>query len=68
MTASTPTNTKLFTFKVVLVFKLLSHKDLYAKKTTKTVKKYDSFKKKETSRVVYCNIGNSWNAKFSGYF
>ena len=55
------TKTEIFTFIAVLVVKLHSRKVLFInkKKTIETVKK---------SRLSYCKIIHSWNAKFSGYF
>ena len=62
MTASTQlTNTEIFTFIAVLVFKLLSRKVLFI--TEKTI---PTVKSRQISREKYCKIINSWNEKFSG--
>ena len=53
------TKTEIFAFIAVLVVKLHSRKVLFINKTIETVKK---------SRLSYCKMIHSWNAKFSGYF
>ena len=57
MIASTEkTNTEIFASIAALVLKFLRRKVGYF------------LKKQHISRVNYCKIINSWNAKFSGYF
>ena len=63
------TNTSIFTFIAVLVFKLLSRKVLFInRKNNKNLKSRLLFKTIAISRVNYCKIIHSWNEKFSGYF
>ena len=64
------TNTEIFTFIAVLIFKLLSRKVLFInRKGNRNCKKVGYFlRKHQISQVNYCKIINSWNAKFSGYF
>ena len=61
ITLTQTTKTEIFAFIAVLVVKLHSRKVLFInkKKTIETVKK---------SRLSYCKMIHSWNAKFSGYF
>ena len=62
------TSIEIFPFTVALVFRLLSRKVLFInKKDNRNCEKVGYFlRKKQISRVNYCKIINSWNAKFSG--
>ena len=64
------TNTDIFKFIAVLVFKLFSHQVFFIKtKDNSSREKMRYFlKKQQISRVNYCKIINSQNAKFSRYF
>ena len=54
--------TKIFAFKTVLIFKLLCRKVLLIiKKTIETAKRRLLFKKKQISRLNYCNNINNWD-------
>ena len=80
MIASTQiTNTEVFALIAVLVFKLLSHKDLFIDRKYnrncykvgylfKKIVNYCKIIENCKSRVNYCKIINCWNVKFSGYF
>ena len=71
MIASTQiANTESFAFIAVLVFHLLSRKVVFInRKSNRNYYKVGCFLRKwQISRVNYCKIINSWNAKFSGYF
>ena len=71
MIASTQiTNTEIFAFITVLVFKLLSRKVLFInRKDNRNCLKVGYFLRKyQILRVNYYKIVDSWNAKFSGYF
>ena len=70
MIASTQiTNTEILAFVVVLYFKLLSRKVLFINKNgNRNCYKVGQFLRKwQISRVNYCQVINSWNAKISGY-
>ena len=55
-------DTKIFAFKTVLIFKLLCRKVLLIiKKTIETAKRRLLFKKKQISRLSYCNNINNWD-------
>ena len=55
-------DTKIFAFKTVLIFKLLCRKVLLIiKKTIETAKRRLLFKKKQISRLNYCNNINNWD-------
>ena len=55
-------DTKIFAFKTVLIFKLLCRKVLLIiKKTIETAKRRLFFKKKQISRLNYCNNINNWD-------
>ena len=60
---------EIFAFIAVLIFKLLSCKILFVnKEDNRNCYEVGYFLRKEqTSRVNYCRIINSWNAKLSGY-
>ena len=64
------TNTDIFAFMAVLLFKLLSGKCLSInRKDYRNCYQVRYFLRKyKISRVNYCKIINSLNAKFSGYF
>ena len=67
MIASTQiTNTEIFAFIAVLVFKFLSCKVLFInRKGNRNCQKTDYFSRKwQISWVNYCKIMNSWKAKF----
>ena len=71
MTASTQiTNTEIFAFTAISVFKLLSHKILFIKRkdNRNCYKVGYCLRKQQISQLNYCKIINSWNTKFSGYF
>ena len=71
MIASTQkTITEIFTFIAVLIFKLSSREILFINtKDHRNCEKVGYFLRKEqTSRVNYCKVKNSSNAKFLGYF
>ena len=64
------TNTEIFAFIAVLVFKLLTRKSLFiSRKDNRNCLKVDYFLRKlQISRINYCKSISSWNAKISGYF
>ena len=68
MTTSTQiTNTEIFVFTSTLVFKLLSRIILFINRKDKR-NGYFFLRKQQSLRLNYCQIVNSWIAKFSGYF
>ena len=64
------TNTEIFTFIAILVFKLLNRKILFInKKDNRNCYKVEYFlRKQQIIRVNYCKIVNAGNANFLGYF
>ena len=70
ITLTQVTNTEIFAFTAILVFKSLSRKVLFIdRKDNRNCQKEDYFLRKlKFSGVNYSKFMNSWNAKFSGYF